>query len=41
MRLPLQKDWSNNFQKNFAIAIKNWETNQQEDRSTSVGQKKK
>lgn len=31
-RLPLKADWSNYYQKKFAVALLNWEINRQEDR---------
>ena len=31
-RLPVKADWSNYYQKNFALAQLNWEINRQEDR---------
>lgn len=31
-RLPLKADWSNYYQKNFAVALLNWEINRQEER---------
>ena len=31
-RLPLRADWSNYYQKNFAVALLNWEINRQEER---------
>ncbi len=31
-RLPLKADWSNYYQKKFALALLNWEINRQEDR---------
>ena len=41
-RLPLRADWSNYYQKNFAVALLNWEINRQEERletPKSVGNK--
>lgn len=31
-RLSIKSDWSNYYQKNFAVALLNWEINRQEDR---------
>jgi hypothetical protein len=31
-RLLVKADWSNYYQKNFAVAVLNWEINRQEDR---------
>ena len=31
-RLPIKADWSNYYQKSFAVAVLNWEINRQEDR---------
>ncbi len=42
-RLPIKVDWSNYYQKNFAVALLNWEINRQEDRletPKSIGIKK-
>jgi len=34
-RLTINIDWSNYYQKNFAVALLNWEINRQEDRLES------